>query len=180
MKTTHNSAHHKQNPNSFIGKGMIYAAWVMALLMLTWLFNNYLGRQHNPNQIVTSQLHNNGVHEVILKQNRQGHYIANGLINHQQVTFLLDTGATVISIPAHLAKALSLPLGAKQRVKTANGETIVYSTQLNSVRLGNIELHNLKASIAPQMTGDQVLLGMNFMKQIEMVQRNNQLTLRQN
>ncbi len=180
MKAPRNTAQHKQAPNSFVGKGMIYAAWVIALLMLTWLFNNYLERQHNPNQTVSSQLHNNGAREVTLKQNRQGHYIANGFINHQQVTFLLDTGATVISIPAHLAKTLLLPLGTKQRVRTANGDTIVYSTQLDSVRLGSIELHNLKASIAPKMAGKEVLLGMNFMKQIEMIQRNKQLTLRQN
>lgn len=180
MKSARNTAHHKQSNSSPVGKGMIYAAWIIALLMLTWLFNNYLERQHNPNQTVSSQLHKNDVHEVILKQNHQGHYIATGFINHHQVTFLLDTGATVISIPAHLAKTLALPLGTKQRVRTANGDTIVYSTQLSSVRLGNIELHDLKASIAPRMAGNEILLGMNFMKQVEMVQRNKQLTLRQN
>ncbi|RLA21418.1 MAG: TIGR02281 family clan AA aspartic protease [Gammaproteobacteria bacterium] len=158
---------------------MIYGAWIIALLMLTWLFDNYLGKQHNPNQMVSSEIDGNGIREVTLKQNRQGHYIASGFINEQKVTFLVDTGATTVSIPGNLANKLNLPFGLAQRVRTANGDTIAYSTTLNSIRLGNIKLYKLKATIAPKMAGDGVLLGMNFMRQLEMIQRDNQLTLRQ-
>lgn len=169
----------EQENSTAIGKGMIYTAWIIALLMLTWLFDGYLDRQYNPNQMAISSPHNSGERKVTLKQNHQGHYVASGLINEQEVTFLLDTGATIISIPGNLANKLKLPIGSPQKVRTANGDTIVYRTTLDSVQLGNIRVPNLKASIAPQMTGNGVLLGMNFMRQLEMVQRNNQLTLKQ-
>lgn len=162
-----------------IGKGMIYASWILALLMLTWLFSNYLERQHNPNQALSINSEKEGKREVILQQNRLGHYVATGFINNKKVIFLLDTGATTISIPGKLANKLGLPLKQAHRVRTANGDTIAYQTMLKQVRLGSIELHDLKASIAPKMEGNEILLGMNFMRQLEMIQRNNQLTLRQ-
>jgi aspartyl protease family protein len=169
----------EQESSTKIGKGMIYTAWILALLMLTWLFDGYLDKQYNPNQVVISSPQNSGEHKVTLKQNRQGHYVATGFINEQEVTFLLDTGATIVSIPGNLANKLRLPVGSPQKVRTANGDTIAYRTTLDSVQLGNIRLHNLKASVAPQMNGNSVLLGMNFMRKLEMIQRNDQLTLKQ-
>lgn len=169
--------HYNQDSRTKIGKGMIYAAWIIALLMLTWLFDNYLEKQQNPNQIVIHETDANGKKRVKLQQNRQGHYIANGLINGQRVTFLLDTGATLISVPGNLARKLKLPTGSAHNVKTAAGNSIAYGTRLNSVQLGSIKLLDLKATIAPQMPGESVLLGMNFMRQLEMIQRNGQLTL---
>ncbi len=169
----------KQDSSVKIGKGMIYASWVLALLMLTLLFNNYLEKQHNPNQTISVSTDKGGAREVTLQQNRLGHYVATGFVNGQKVTFLLDTGATTISIPGNLANKLGLDLEQPHRVRTANGDTIAYQTMLKQVRLGSIELYNLKASIAPQMRGSELLLGMNFMRHLEMVQRDNQLTLRQ-
>ncbi len=166
-----------QEQSAKIGKGMIYAAWIIALLMLTWLFDSYLDRQYNPNQMAISDLNSSGERIITLQQNRQGHYVATGFINEHEVTFLLDTGATIISIPGNLAGQLNLPIGPAQKVRTANGDTIAYRTTLDSVQLGSIRLHKLKATIAPQMAGDGVLLGMNFMRQLEMIQRNNKLTL---
>ncbi len=167
----------KTNPNTKLGQGMIYFAWIMLLGMLTYLFNNYLDQQNNPNQQVNSEFNEN-FSEVRLKQNRYGHYVVNGEINHLPVTFLLDTGATLISIPISIAEKLQLKKGFASQSKTANGNITVYNTRLDSVSIGKIELQNIRASINPYMEGKEILLGMSFLKHLEMTQKNKLLILR--
>lgn len=167
------------NPDSAskIGQGMIYIAWILLLGLLTFAFNNFLEQQNNPNQDLSTEVNNN-LAEVRLKQNRYGHYVANGKINNMPVTFLLDTGATVISIPENIANKLQLEKGYPSQSRTANGTITVYGTRIESVRIGAIELNNIRASINPYMEGDEILLGMSFMKHLEMTQKGKELVLR--
>jgi len=167
----------KADSSSKIGQGMIYLAWMLLLGLLTYGFNNYLEQQNNPNQNISAEWNNN-LAEVKLKQNRYGHYVVNGQINHHPVTFLLDTGATLISIPEKIALQLQLERGYPSQSKTANGTITVYGTRLKSVSIGSIELNNVRASINPHMHGNEILLGMSFMKHLEMTQKGNELILR--
>ncbi len=156
---------------------MIYLAWILFLALLSYAFNQYLERQNNPNQLISTQWQNNQA-EIRLKQNPSGHYLANGKINDTTVTFLLDTGATLISIPQQLADKLQLKKGYPSQSRTANGVITVYATRLHSVSIGEIKLHNIRASINPHMHGDEVLLGMSFIKHLEFIQKDRQLILR--
>ena len=113
----------------------------------------------------------------MLQQNRAGHYVTNGYINGYQVKFLLDTGATQVSIPAGVADRLALTSDGKQTVNTANGIIQVYTTQLDSLAIGELTLYNLKANINPHMQGDTILLGMNALAQVKLVQQGKTLTL---
>lgn len=162
-----------------LGKGMIYVAWLFVLFLLYVFFNNTLERQNNPNQNITSTNHQNGVHEVVLERNRYGHYVTNGRINDQEVTFLLDTGATRVSIPESVANQLNLQRGVPLQASTANGVITTYSVTLDKVAIGSVELSSVRASINPNMLDDEILLGMSFLKHLEMVQRGDTLTLRQ-
>lgn len=160
-----------------IGQGMIYLAWILFLGLLTFGFNQFLQQQNNPNQEISSQW-NNEVAEVVLRRNRNGHYLVNGYINRSPVTFLIDTGATFIIIPEVIANKLNLEKGFPTQSITANGEITVFSTRLESVRIGAIELNNVRASINPYMNGKEILLGMSFMQHLEMIQKGNELILR--
>lgn len=157
---------------------MIFAGWVVFLVLLTLLFNNWLENQHNPNDNVVTATDDTGMVEVILERNRYGHYVANGEINGLAVTFLLDTGATDISIPVSIAARLELTKGAPRHYQTANGTIVTYATRLDSVRLGGIERRDVRAHINPGMQRGEVLLGMSFLQHLEMVQRGERLTLR--
>ncbi len=161
-----------------MGKGMIVGAWVGLLAILTLFFNAYLERQNNPNTdpaTSTAGL----VAEVVLRRNRLGHYVASGRINGREVTFLLDTGATDVAVSDELADTLGLRRGMRITSQTANGVVSAWQTQLSEVSLGNIRLRNVRASILPGLQGDEVLLGMSFLQQVEMVQRGKHLLLRQ-
>ena len=162
--------------NQKMGKTMTYLAWVMGLVLLTLFFSRYLDRQDNPNQSPESYIDGSNA-VVILQQNRAGHYVTNGYINGYQVKFLLDTGATQVSIPASVAERLALPSDGKQTVNTANGVIQVYTTQLDSLAIGELTLYNLKANINPHMQGDTILLGMNALAQVKLVQQGKTLTL---
>ena len=117
--------------------------------------------------------------QVVIKRDPHGHYLSHGHINHQPVSFLLDTGATVVAIPQHIAQRLGLRRGAKISAVTANGTVDTYATRLDSIGIGAIELQNVDASINPHSHSDDILLGMSFLRQLELVQKGDTLTLRQ-
>ena len=158
---------------------MTTLAWVLALGLFAWIFAGLEERENNPNQFVSTEQLDNGDKAISLKRNRSGHYVANGFINGEKVTFLIDTGASDISVPGDLAKKLGLQRGAAQQYNTANGVITGYLTRLDSVKLGEIELHNVRASINPQEQGDGLLLGMSFLRDLEFTQRGDILTIKQ-
>ncbi len=162
-----------------LGKGMIVIAWLLVLGLLTLFFNRWLEQQRNPNQDVKSFVSTDGLQQVVLKRNRSGHYVATGKINGTQVEFLLDTGATLVAVPERLAHYLGLRRGAPMVATTANGRVTAYTTVLDQVELGGIMLRRVRASIMPGMEGAEALLGMSFLKQLELIQRNDTLILRQ-
>lgn len=173
----------EQNPHpdnaQRTGKVMIIAGWIIGLGLLSLLFNNLLDKQQNPNQHVAARMGNGGVHEVVLQRNRYGHYVANGEINGHTVEFLLDTGATDVSVPQSLADRLGLERGQPITYDTANGSITAYLTRIHDLRLGNIELQDIPASINPYKGDDTILLGMSFLKHLEFTQRGDTLIIRQ-
>ena len=162
-----------------LGGGMLFGFWILLLLMLGIFFHNWLEGERNPNQRVESRITAEGASEVVLQRNRYGHYNVTGLINGREVEFLLDTGATDIAIPADVADELGLQRLHQVQFYTANGIARGYATRLDSVRIGAIVLHDLKASINPNVDDHIVLLGMSFLKHIEFTQRGDTLILRQ-
>ena len=162
-----------------MGKTFVWIAWVIALALLVFVFQDLLDEQFNPNSQPEMRLTDSGQAEVVLDQNRQGHYVARGTINDTAVTFLLDTGATQVSIPAHIADKLGLVAQGNYRVQTANGSVTVYKTEIGQLSLGNIFLYNVAAHINPAMKTDEILLGMSALKQVDFSQSGKQLILRE-
>ncbi len=165
----------ENNSEKSIGKGMLIVAWILVLIILTYIFGNWEEKQYNPNQ--TPELNETG--ELILERNRYNHYVASGSINGYEVVFLLDTGATDVAIPEKLARKIGLEKGRRGKAVTANGIAEIFDTQINSLQMGNITLYDVPASINPGMTGKEVLLGMSALKDLEFTQRGSTLTIRQ-
>ncbi len=161
-----------------LGGLMIAAAWLVVIGIVSILFGDLLESQHNPNQQPVSAGGGDAA-RVLLRQNRLGHYVASGQINGEPVVFLVDTGATQVSVPAPLARRLGLRSGAPMSANTANGVVTTYATTLAQVQLGDIVLRDVRASINPGMRSDEVLLGMSFLRHLELTQRDGTLTLTQ-
>ncbi|MEI6893473.1 MAG: TIGR02281 family clan AA aspartic protease [Colwellia sp.] len=167
------------DPTHKIAKTFVWLAWIIGLALLMFVFQDVLDEQYNPNTLPDIRLTASGQAEVVLAQNRQGHYVARGTINEMPVTFLLDTGATQVSVPAHIAEQLGLIVQGNYQVQTANGQVTVYKTELEQLSLGNIFLYNVAAHINPAMKTDEILLGMSALKQVDFYQTGKQLILRE-
>ena len=162
-------------------KGSQTTYWVVALLALgalTLFFNNLIDTQNNPNQQVSTRMTTDGQAEIVLQQNRGGHYITSGTINGVPVEFLLDTGATDVSVPADVAERAGLIAGQVQRASTANGTIEVFSTRIERIDIGELRLRNVAASINANIEGDEVLLGMSALRELHMTQTDGTLTIR--
>jgi aspartyl protease family protein len=160
-----------------LNKSTILIIWLALLGVMTLVFNNLLGKMDNPNQELSINVNDYGQAEVVLKRNRYGHYVANGEINDQTVTFLVDTGATTVAVPQHIADRLGLKKGASFQSQTANGLSLSYQTNIDRLVLGGIEMRNVPASISTGMTFDEILLGMSFLKHLKIIQQDKELRL---
>ncbi|NVK54780.1 MAG: TIGR02281 family clan AA aspartic protease [Alteromonadaceae bacterium] len=158
-------------------KWMFILAWVCLFGLLVIIFGDLLEQQINPNQAPVSQRIGEQT-EIRLEQNRQGHYVVSGAINEQPVVFLVDTGATSVAVPAHLADKLGLIRGRSGLASTANGTVRIFLTEIDKLSIGTIDLFNVEANVNPGMQSDHILLGMSALKQLEFTQRGNTLILR--
>ncbi len=162
-----------------MGLGMQVLAWMTFLGIGVFYFSDVLEKQYNPNQSLETRHTAEGLAEVVLQRNRQGHYVTSGEINGLPVTFILDTGATGVAVPSAVAQRLGLQPGRAFSTQTANGLSVSYAVNLDRVSVGGIALSEVAASITPGLTTNAVLLGMSFLKHIEFTQRGDQLILRQ-
>jgi aspartyl protease family protein len=157
---------------------MLLGAWVVGLAILVMLFDGLRSDRERLPPVQGTVESATGVPEVRLARNRAGHYVAGGRINGQPVRFLIDTGATDVALPLDLAERLGLSLRPGGLSKTANGTVRTWSTRLDTVDLGGLVARNVRATVLPNMPGQEVLLGMSYLKHLEMIQRGGVLTLR--
>jgi aspartyl protease family protein len=169
----------RQTSDKF-GRSMVFVSWILALALFTLLAQDWLDGVYNPNRSLTSLHVAGGEQQIVLKRNRYGHYVSSGMINGRPATFLLDTGATDVVIPEGLAEEYSLQRGPAYQSVTANGVIQVYGTLLNTIELGPIRLYNVQAAINPHMDGDEVLLGMSFLKYLKFNQQGDELIISTN
>ena len=158
---------------------MVGLSWVVILGLLTLFFSKILGWQYNPNQNIQTSILSDGAKEVVLDSSRHGHYVATGKINDKDVVFLVDTGASFVSVPEGLANKIGLVKGAPGIAMTANGNVTVYATILDQVSVGDIVLYNVRGNINPGMRGEEVLLGMSFLKHLTLTHQQGKLSIRQ-
>lgn len=116
---------------------------------------------------------------VVLTSDGQGHFQTTGFINGVAIRFLVDTGATSISLGASDARRLGLDLSKAERgvSQTANGQTVVQRVKLNTVKVGDIVIHNVDGVVHSQDM-PFALLGMSFLNRTDMQREGDTLTLR--
>jgi aspartyl protease family protein len=167
------------HPHQKIARWLTNATWLALIAVFTLYFAAKEKAIDNPNQQVASTS-TGSTAEVQLKANRRHHYIADGKLNGKPVTFMIDTGATDVAIPAQLGEKLGLISGEKAISNTANGNVTVHRTHIHSIELGDIVVRDIPGSLNPGMdSNDEILLGMSFLKHLEFNQKNDILTLRQ-
>lgn len=116
--------------------------------------------------------------EIVLTAGPGGHFVTSGSINGQTVSFLVDTGATTIAMGQSDAARIGLDLRNGQRglSSTANGTVPVVMVTLTSVRVGEVEVANVPATVMPTQM-PHVLLGNSFLSRFQMRRENDVMRL---
>jgi aspartyl protease family protein len=115
---------------------------------------------------------------TVLSADARGHFLAEGAVNGHPLRFVVDTGATVVALPAHEARRLGIDYrkGQPGTTRTAGGIVPVFRVMLDRVKVGGIELHAVEGLVIEQGL-DIALLGMSFLSRLEMRNEGQTMTL---
>ena len=106
---------------------------------------------------------------VTLFAEKNGHFFADATVNGTHVDFLVDTGASVIALTELDARRIGLDVNGldyRHKFSTANGIVHVAVIKLEEVRIGDITVYDVTASVQRGEGLDQSLLGMSLLKKL--------------
>ncbi|MBI1889324.1 MAG: TIGR02281 family clan AA aspartic protease [Burkholderiales bacterium] len=130
-----------------------------------------IGIHHN-------RITSSGRASVSLDPDSNGHYFVNGQINGGTVRMMVDTGASMIAMPASEAQRLGINYkkGSVGYANTANGVVPIYRVKIDTLKIGDIEVSQVDAAI--QEGGlSLTLLGNSFLNRMELKREGVRLTL---
>jgi aspartyl protease family protein len=108
--------------------------------------------------------------EVIVNRRLNGEFAIAAKVNGERVTFLFDTGASVVVLTtadARLAGVDTAAVSFDVPVTTANGSALAAEIRLDSIEVGPIVMRNVRALVARPSALEQSLLGMSFLERLK-------------
>ncbi len=106
---------------------------------------------------------------VTLRADRSGHFFARAHINGRAVAVLVDTGATAIALSYEDARQIGIEPRESDftsSARTANGFVRTAPVTIDAIRIGDVEVRNLRGSIAEPGNQHITLLGMEFIRRL--------------
>ena len=119
-----------------------------------------------------------GTAPLVLGQGRSGHYFVDGTVNGHYLNFVVDTGASYVTLPLDFALAAGLHCNGLATLQTGNGVSRACHVVIQSLTFGNYELQYVDALVAPNL--NQPLLGMNVLRRFHIEQNGGQMRLTKN
>jgi len=119
---------------------------------------------------------------VLVYPDSMGMYFVFGSANGYPIKFLIDTGATTIAMNSTQAERLGIDyrlIGKQTMVSTASGTAKAYAVNLKKVKVGEIEVSNVKALVVDGGFPREVLLGMSFLSRVSIQREGRQMKLKQ-
>jgi aspartyl protease family protein len=115
---------------------------------------------------------------LILSADKYGHFVSSGTINGKRMQYMVDTGASAVSIGKPDADRMGIKYQNSPRISmnTANGISLGWVVKLDSVRIGDIEIFGIEAIVTPEKM-PYVLLGNNMLAEFQMTRNNQQMVL---
>jgi aspartyl protease family protein len=116
--------------------------------------------------------------QIVLSAGPGGHFVTQGAINGRATQFMVDTGATSVAMGADEARRMGIKFEDGERFygSTANGTVVGYRVSLTTVRIQDVEIHNVEAAVLPQSM-PHILLGNTFLTRFQMKRENDMMTL---
>ena len=117
--------------------------------------------------------------DLVIERARDGHFYTPGAINGHEVMFLVDTGASLVSVSEPFAQAAGLHGGTSTTFHTANGPRAGRVVAGAEIVVGPMRVSNVRVGVGLDL-GDnrQALLGQSFLSRFDITLRQNQMLLR--
>lgn len=119
---------------------------------------------------------------VSISSDASGMYLTEGSINGQPVRFVVDTGATYVSLSATEARRLGIDYhatGRKIQVATASQVEVGYQVSLKQVKVGSLLVRDVAAVVMDSNFPPITLLGMSYLGRVNMEHSGSELRLKQ-
>lgn len=115
---------------------------------------------------------------IVLTASSGGHFTTQGQINGHTVPFVVDTGATMVSLSVADAERVGLNYksGQAMQMSTANGVIPGWRLKLASVKVGDVVVYGVDAVVSSGAM-PFVLLGNSFLTRFQMTRTNDQMVL---
>ncbi|PLX44691.1 MAG: TIGR02281 family clan AA aspartic protease [Hyphomicrobiales bacterium] len=106
---------------------------------------------------------------IAIAADRSGQFSADAMVNGTHVRFLVDTGASAVILTPN--DALRAGINMKQliysvTVRTANGTNQAAAARIDEIRIGSIEVRDVRALVAKPDLLSTSLLGMTFLSKL--------------
>ena len=148
----------------------VVAFWLVIMGLLYVAMNHYL----KPKPVIVS-----ASGDLVIPRARDGHFYAAGSINGQPVNFLVDTGATLVTVSEKFAREAGLSTGVPTVFRTANGNLQGRVVSDVPLTIGPIDVSGVKIGVG--LAGHEVgaaLLGQSFLSKFDVALNGEQMILR--
>lgn len=107
---------------------------------------------------------------VVVPRDARGHFQVEGRVDGRQLSFMIDTGASVIALNASDAARLGIHPAQREfvaQVRTANGTVLAAPAQLDMVEVGDLVVRDVAALVLPDEALSGNLLGLSFLSRLQ-------------
>lgn len=151
----------------------ITAFWLLLLALLYWGFEHVEQRR-----TAAYHAHEGSGGELVIPRGPDGHFHVEGRVNGQAVSFLVDTGATSVTVSETLAQRAGLEGGQSVTFQTANGPLPGRLLRQVPVQAGHLALPGV--TVAVGLVGklpEMALLGQSFLSRYDIQILQNEMRL---
>jgi aspartyl protease family protein len=151
--------------------------WVVGGLAVYWVLGNrdLIGLHQQPQKPAETTAPTpaptvrqvSGANSLILRAGRDGHVTVDAVVNGTPVRFLVDTGATLVTLTPKDAAAVGVGSGLSYSLtfETANGRTHAAPVRLREVRIGQLEIDDVDGAVVQNVSTS--LLGQSFLSRLQ-------------
>ncbi|MDB5940292.1 MAG: hypothetical protein JWP77_2656 [Polaromonas sp.] len=117
--------------------------------------------------------------DLLIPRARDGHFYELGQVNGQPVNFLVDTGASLVTVSAEFASKASIPAGKPTVFSTAKGPLKGAVVSEVAVSVGPMAVSSVRVGVGLEGHDENAeLLGQSFLSKFDVVLQKNQMLLR--
>jgi len=106
---------------------------------------------------------------MVVPRDGRGHFVVDGRVDGRLLSFMIDTGASVVALTASDAARLGIHPAQREfvaEVRTANGTVRAAPAQLDTIEVGDLVVRDVAALVLPDEALSGNLLGLSFLSRL--------------